>query len=228
MKFQIVIPARKKSKRLRGKNLKLLGGKPLIQYSIELVKNNFKNLVWVNSDDEKILKLSNSLGVEYLKRPEELASDTTPTVDVLKFQLDYFKKNSIPCDAIILLQPTSPFRSLNLLNDCIKCFKESKNSSLATFSHLNKKIGKINNNIFNPINYLPGQRSQDLDNFYFENGSIYITSINNIKNSQIITDDVYPYITNNIKYAIDIDTMEDFRMAEHLINLKYEKKLYSD
>tara|TARA_B100000886_G_C20277394_1_gene429659 strand:- start:27 stop:713 length:687 start_codon:yes stop_codon:yes gene_type:complete len=228
MKFQIVIPARKNSKRLRGKNLKLLGGKPLIQYSIELVKNNFKNLVWVNSDDEKILKLSNSLGVEYLKRPEELASDTTPTVDVLKFQLDYFKKNSIPCDAIILLQPTSPFRSLNLLNDCIKCFKESKNSSLATFSHLNKKIGKINNNIFNPINYLPGQRSQDLDNFYFENGSIYITSINNIKNSQIITDDVYPYITNNIKYAIDIDTMEDFRMAEHLINLKYEKKLYSD
>ncbi len=228
MKFQIVIPARKNSKRLSGKNLKLLGGKPLIQYSIELVKNNFKNLVWVNSDDEKILKLSNSLGVEYLKRPEELASDTTPTVDVLKFQLDYFKKNSIPCDAIILLQPTSPFRSLNLLNDCIKCFKESKNSSLATFSHLNKKIGKINNNIFNPINYLPGQRSQDLDNFYFENGSIYITSINNIKNSQIITDDVYPYITNNIKYAIDIDTMEDFRMAEHLINLKYEKKLYSD
>ena len=99
------------------------------------------------------------------------------------------------------------------------------------YASTNLRPIKVNTNpkyFFNPINYLPGQRSQDLDNFYFENGSIYITSINNIKNSQIITDDVYPYITNNIKYAIDIDTMEDFRMAEHLINLKYEKKLYSD
>ena len=220
MNFQIVIPARKNSKRLAGKNLRLLNGKPLVQYSIEIAKQAFKNSVWVNSDDQDILDLSEKLEVNLLSRPKELATDKTPTIDVLKYQLEYFKNNNIACDAIILLQPTSPFRSLSLLQDCIKHFMNSRRDSLATFSVIKKKLDNVKKNKFTPLNYIPGSRSQDLDNLYYENGSIYISKCKSISNNEIITKDVYPYLTNELLFSIDIDTIEDLEYAEFLINKK--------
>ena len=220
MNFQIVIPARKNSKRLPRKNLRLLNGKPLIQYSIDIAKQVFKNSVWVNSDDQDILDFSRKLQVNTLDRPKELATDKTPTVDVLKHQLEYFNSNNIVCDAIILLQPTTPFRSLDLLKDCVKFFINSGRDSLATFSVMKKKLGSIKKNKFRPLNYSPGIRSQDLNNLYFENGSIYISKSKCIKNNEIITKDTYPYIINELLFSIDIDTIEDLKYAEFLINKK--------
>ena len=217
MKFQFVIPARGGSKRLPNKNIKLLGNKPLIQYSIDLILNNFNVPVWVNTDDENIFELSKSLGANITKRPENLGLDTTPTVDVLKHQLSYFEKNNIKCDSIVLLQPTSPFRTKELILECLNLYKKTKRNSLATFSFFNKKFGRIDNDSFFPENYVPGQRSQDLKDMYFENGSVYITNSFSINRGQIITDDVYPFITKNPLFDIDIDTIEDFNIAKKLI-----------
>ena len=224
LKYKIIIPARKNSKRLRGKNLKILDGKPLIQHSIDYAILNFKKSdIWVNSDDKNIIELSKSLKLNFLKRPNKLSSDTTPTVDVLKFHLEYFKKNNIHCDAIVLLQPTNPIRDKNLVRRAIKIFEKSKRSSLATFSKSTIKIGKIKNNFFEEINYKFGQRSQDLRNF-FENGQLYISKNGNIGDGKIISDDVYPLITSNIGSYIDIDTMYDFLQAEYYFkNLQNEK-----
>ena len=140
MIYKIVIPARANSKRLPGKNMKLLGNKPLVQYSIDYALNNFSaHEIWVNSDDQEIIKFAKLKGIETLVRPDMLAKDDTPTVDVLKYQINYFKKKNIVCDAIILLQPTNPFRNKELLKLAIEKFECSNRNSLATFSVNEKK-----------------------------------------------------------------------------------------
>ena len=125
MRYKIIIPARANSKRLPGKNMKLLGQKPLIQYSIDFALNNFPNNdIWVNSDDQEVLEFAKQKGIKTLLRPDNLATDHIATVDVLKFQIDYFKNQNISCDAIILLQPTNPLRKDDLLRLAIKKFEK--------------------------------------------------------------------------------------------------------
>ena len=220
MDYKIIIPARENSKRLPGKNMRILGGKPLIQHSIDFALNHFsEDSIWVNSDDKQIIKFAKGKGIKTLLRPDDLGTDNTSTVEVLKFHVNYFKEQNIDCDAIILLQPTNPFRENELLKKGIKNFEKSKRNSLATFSILEKKIGIIENRLFRPINYIPGQRSQDLENTYFENGLLYITKCESILLGKIITEDVYPLVCDNIEATVDIDYLEDFIFAEAFVAL---------
>ena len=201
--------------------MKNLGDKPLIQFSIDFALNNLSaDSIWVNSDDQHIIEFAKQKGVRTLLRPDDLATDYTSTVDVLKFQVNYFKEQNIDCDAIILLQPTNPFREDNLLKEAIEEFQESKRNSLATFSISEKKLGKIEGGLFKPTNYIPGQRSQDLEKSYFENGLLYITKCDNIFEGKVITDDVYPLIRNNLESSVDIDDLDDFIFAEFLLKSK--------
>lgn len=221
MKYKVIIPARANSKRLPKKNMKILGDKPLIQYSIDFALNYFsKDAVWVNSDDDEVIEFAKEKGIKTLVRPDDLATDFTSTADVLKFQVNYFKEQNIVCDAIILLQPTNPFREEGLLKDAISKFEYSDRNSLATFSILEKKLGKIENMFFKPTNYTPGQRSQDLEKDYFENGLLYITKCNSIVEGKVITNDVYPLICDTLESTVDIDYLEDFVFAESLLKLK--------
>lgn len=201
--------------------MKLLGSKPLIEYSIDTALLIFpKERVWVNTDDDQIIKYAKSKGLNTMLRPDSLALDSTTTVDVLKHQIVYFKNRNIKCNAIILLQPTNPFREDDLLEHAILKFQESGRFSLATFSKNEKKLGKIEGDFFSPTNYTPGQRSQDLENSYFENGLLYITKVESILNDKIITDDVFPLICDNIEATVDIDYLEDFIFAEVLLKIK--------
>jgi len=118
------------------------------------------------------------------------------------------------------LQPTNPFRDKNFVQNSIRIFENSERESLATFSKSEKKLGRIRNNNFEPINYSPGQRSQDLNSNYYENGLLYIIKTNSILKGEIITRDVYPLICNNIEASVDIDTLEDFVFAETLLKIK--------
>tara|TARA_B100000767_G_scaffold266071_1_gene282943 strand:+ start:153 stop:818 length:666 start_codon:yes stop_codon:yes gene_type:complete len=221
LEYQIIIPARANSKRLIGKNMKILGSKPLIQHSIDTALLNFpKERVWVNTDDDQIIKYAMSKGLNTIMRPDNLALDFTTTVEVLKHQINYFKNRDVECDAIILLQPTNPFRGEDLLERAMLKFQESGRNSLATFSKNEKKLGQIKDDFFSPTNYFPGERSQDLENSYFENGLLYITKVESILNNKIITDDVFPLLCDNIESTVDIDYLEDFIFAEALLKLR--------
>jgi len=220
MKYIVIIPARGGSKRLKNKNILLLNNLPLIAHSI-LYANKFdflkKKDIWVNTDDNTIENISNNYECAVYRRPDFLGTDKIKTSSVLKEQVESMLLKGINFDAVILLQPTNPFRTKDLLINCIKTFEASKRSSLATFSSLTKKIGKFENNSFYPINYKPGDRSQDLEKFIFENGLIYISKVECILNDEIISKDVYPFIFDHEFSNVDIDTKEDFIHAKKIL-----------
>jgi CMP-N-acetylneuraminic acid synthetase len=220
LNYQIVIPVRGGSKRFPKKNISLLAGKPLIAHSILFaLQNNVNAIVFVNTDDEAIAEIASTYGANVVLRPAHLATDFTPTVDVLKHQLDWFDANDIPCDALILLQATNPIRQLGLIEEATSSFENQGRRTLASYSLLNKKFGTISPEYyFEPENYTPGQRMQDLIPRYYENGLIYIAKIEAIKSGHIMTDDVYPFEINHIGAQVDIDEPEDLILAEYILN----------
>uniref|UniRef100_UPI0040484510 acylneuraminate cytidylyltransferase family protein n=1 Tax=Algoriphagus sp. TaxID=1872435 RepID=UPI0040484510 len=221
MIYKVIIPARKGSKRFPKKNITDLNGKPLISYSIEYALNFFdKESIWVNSDDIEVISIAKSYNVNYTLRPDELGADTTTSAEVLTFQSLEFLKLGLDFDAFILLQPTNPIRPFDLISNSIRLFEIYQTGSLASFSSLNKKYGKIVDNIFIPTNYTYGQRMQDIDLEYFENGLIYITKKEHLLAGKIVTDDVFPLILNSIESQIDIDEPQDLMFAKVFLNSK--------
>ncbi|MDC6466072.1 acylneuraminate cytidylyltransferase family protein [Flavobacteriaceae bacterium] len=220
--YVVVIPARKNSKRIKGKNLRKLNGKPLIFHSIEYALKIFnKKNIWVNTDDDLIIDLAKKYGVSTYKRSSKLAEDETSTNDVVLDFSEYLISRGIIFERIITLQPTNPIRSSELINSAIKAFEDSKRKSLMSVSLLHKKFGKIKNKTYKPINYQIGQRHQDLENLYYENGLIYISSKESLlEDKEYITEDVFPFITEEIGSIVDIDYEEDLKLAE-LIMRKY-------
>ncbi len=220
-KYEVIIPARGGSKRYPKKNVADLYGMPLISHSIMFALKTFSpSNIWVNTDDYEIAKIAFDFGVQVTMRPSVLGSDFASSAEVLFFQCEEFIKKKINCDALILLQPTNPLRPDNLIEKAIDIFECNNRNSLATFTSLNKKFGNITKENYFPKNYIPGQRVQDIDKAYFENGLLYITKVNSIMNKQIISDDVYPLILDCIESFVDIDEPMDMLFAEFLIQKK--------
>jgi CMP-N-acetylneuraminic acid synthetase len=209
-----IIPARGGSKRLPNKNIKLLGSLPLIAHSIKFAQENGIEKIVVSTDDDAIKKIAIDYGAEVILRPAELAIDTSPTIDALKHVIQ-----SIPedFDTIILLQPTNPLRPKNLLEDALKIMKEQNYDSLMSVSRNHQKFGKISKNKFLPFNYEFGQSSQDLEPLFFENGLLYITNSESILNGEILAGNNFTLIVNHPYSQVDIDTEEDFKFAEYIL-----------
>lgn len=225
-----IIPARGGSKRLPNKNILLLGNYPLLVHSILYAQANSDiiDAVYVSTDDAKIKEIALQFGAKVIDRPESLSGDLEPTVSALKHVLQEVGN----VENVVLLQPTNPLRPTNLLAACFEKFEESNSDSLFTISQNHHKLGKISNDKFVPFNYEIGQRSQDLEPLYFENGLLYISkaklilpldftssslSIDSRDDSKIISENAVPYIVNHIFATVDIDTKEDFDYAEYLL-----------
>jgi CMP-N-acetylneuraminic acid synthetase len=222
LKYKVIIPARGGSKRFPGKNVYPLNGIPLIAYSILYAKQfDFFDIgdVWVNTDDEDIGKISAEYGSKVFIRSKELGGDTIESVKVLKEQVEYMLSQGEIFDAVVLLQPTNPLRPKDLLQDAITIFERESRTSLATFSTLNKKFGKIREHFFIPDNYIVGQRSQDVPPDYFENGLLYITRNSELLCGRILGLDVYPMVLDHPFANVDIDEPLDVLYAEFLLNI---------
>lgn len=219
MKTIAIIPARGGSKRLPQKNIKLLGSIPLIAHSIIYAKKNSKYIdeVYVTTDDENIKSIAEQYGAKIIDRPQELASDFEPTISAINHAISCI---NTPFDTIVLLQPTNPLRPENLLSECLEVYYKNNLDSLFTVTRNHQKFGKIINSCFVPFNYEIGQRSQDLEPIYFENGLIYISSKSLILNNKIIDKNSFPFITDSLFSHVDIDTQEDFDYATYILNTK--------
>ncbi|GAA4236006.1 acylneuraminate cytidylyltransferase family protein [Postechiella marina] len=215
MKTIIVIPARGGSKRLPNKNVLTLGNLPLIVHSILYAKANLHvvDAIYVTTDDVEIKKIALSYGVNVIDRPSNISGDFEPTVSAVKHVLQSIEDD---IETVILLQPTNPLRPKTLLEDCFKVYKEKVYDSVFTVSQSHHKLGKIKNNVFKPFNYKPGQRSQDLEPLFFENGLIYITKATSILNNEIITNNGFPIKVEHVFSLVDIDTQNDLDYANYI------------
>jgi CMP-N-acetylneuraminic acid synthetase len=230
MKTIAIIPARGGSKRLPNKNSRLLGGIPLIAHSIVFAQANNECIdeVYVSTDDQLIKKIALDYGVKVIDRPESLSGDFEPTVTALKHVLQTIDDT---VENVILLQPTNPLRPQNLLKEAFCMYLNENCESLFTVSRNHQKLGKIVENKFHPYNYSIGQRSQDLEPLFFENGLLYITKASLIlpldlacpersrrarADSKIISEKAFSFEVNHIFANVDIDTLEDLEYAEYL------------
>ena len=211
-----IIPARGGSKRLPHKNTLLLGKYPLVVHSILFAQANNEIIdeIYVSTNDAKIKEIAIQFGAKVIDRPEAISGDFEPTVSALKHVLDSIEEQ---IENVILLQPTNPLRPENLLTECFAKFKETNSDSLFTVSQNHHKLGKIQDSKFQPFNYEIGQRSQDLEPLYFENGLLYITKAKTILEDKIISENAFPYIVNHIFASVDIDTKQDFDYAAYLL-----------
>ncbi len=194
MKYITIIPARGGSKRFPGKNTHELNGLPLICHSIVYSQNNPQIVgTYVSTDGEEIKRVSKEAGA-----------------DIIDKGVDF--------DFVVLLQATNPLRPKNLLDDAIKIIEKGENDSLFTVNKSEKKLGKIIDGKFIPWNYKFGQRSQDLDPLYYENGLLYITSKELLLQEVIEGPKAYPMVVDHPFGEVDIDTEKDFHYAEFMLN----------
>jgi N-acylneuraminate cytidylyltransferase len=216
MKNIALIPARGGSKRLAGKNTKLLGGIPLLAHSIRYAQQ-FPELieaVYVSTNDPECKAVALVFGAQVIDRPNELATDESPTYSCLQHALTQLQDD---VKTICLLQPTNPLRPANLLAEAYALFTQQAASSLFSVSRSHHKLGKIVNHRFHPYNYTIGQRSQDLDPLYFENGLLYITTPGVLQEDAVFNADAIPFEVNHPFAQIDIDTLADFEYAEYVV-----------
>ncbi|HSD13286.1 MAG TPA: acylneuraminate cytidylyltransferase family protein [Flavobacterium sp.] len=210
-----IIPARGGSKRLPGKNVLLLGGIPLIVHSIRYAQQHpFIDAVYVSTDDAEIKAVALAYGAKVVDRPAAISGDFEPTVSALKHVLE----NVEGVTDVVLLQATNPLRPDNLLKEALLKYEEGKYDSLFTVTRNRQKLGKIITDKFVPFNYEIGQRSQDLEPLYFENGLLYISKASLIMKDTILSEDAFPMIVNHPFANVDIDTQEDFDFATYLFN----------
>ncbi len=220
--FLAVIPARSGSKRLPKKNILRLKGKPLISWTIESALGcEYIDEIVVSSDDNTVLSISENYGITSIRRPSELATDTSTTIDVVKHVIFNISRNY---DYIILLQPTSPLRKSEHIKEAIDLlFQKEADAviSVCEAEHHPLWCNTLPQN-HSMANFLRkdilNKRSQDLPKYYRINGAIYICRIDRLlmENTFFIKNKIFAYIMDR-KSSIDIDDEIDFRLAELLI-----------
>lgn len=213
-----LIPAREGSKRIPGKNIKLLLGKPLISYTIQQAKNSkYIDDFFVSTDGKEIASVSEEFGAKVIKRPQEYANDTATMTSVIKHFLKSIKSHF---DVVVLLQPTSPLRTPQTIDLAIKKFIDNyeKYDSLMPLHIFRKKIGTIQEEKYFPENKLD-MRSQDLEERYFECGTVFIYKVENISSLEnIYGKKIFPFIVKSDKEIVDVDDLKDFEYAEFLLS----------
>jgi len=221
--FLAVVPARGGSKRLPRKNILDLGNKPLIAWSIEAGLNSrYVDKVIVSSDDDEILNIAKKYNSEIIKRPASLASDTATSFDALKHTIE----NVETYDYIILLQPTSPLRSSQHIDEAIELLMSKNADAIISITEMDhsplwsntlSEDGDMSTFLREEVKNI---RSQDLEKYYRINGAIYICETERLlkKENFFIDDNIFSYVMDR-KSSIDIDEDIDFHLAQYLIEL---------
>ncbi|MEL6255797.1 MAG: acylneuraminate cytidylyltransferase family protein [Bacteroidota bacterium] len=226
-----IIPARGGSKGLPGKNIKNLLGKPLIAWTIEAaLKSSSLSRLIISTDDPKIAEIAISYGADCpFMRPEELATDSAKAIDTYIYTLDRLMSESgIDIPNFMVLQPTSPLRTANDIDEAVELFKEKKADSVISYVEEAHPIGwhkyvndegkleevQIQNQLLN---------RQAHRKSYYPNGSIYVFSYELIKSGKYFSDNSYAYIMDRFR-SVDVDVQDDFDYAEFLLMKKQKEQ----
>lgn len=224
MKPLVVIPARGGSKRLPGKNIKLLKGKPLIHYTIEAARKVFDDeIICVSTDDREIRQVSEQTGLKVpFLRPNEFATDTADSRSVLLHAYKYYKiEKGYEADVIILLQPTSPLRNATHIKEALKLYheeldmvvsvKETEANPYFVLYEENQKgyLEKSKEGNFT--------RKQDCPKVWELNGAVYVINVKSLKRGQPSNFGKVVRYEMPILQSLDIDNALDFKLVELVI-----------
>lgn len=215
-----IIPARGGSKGIPKKNLVNVAGKPLIQWTIEasMGARCITDTV-VTSDDQDILDIAKRLGVNTLQRPPELAEDTTPSEPVIHHAVQTLYNAGHEYSYLILLQPTSPLRTAQHIDDAFQTITEHAAQALISVVEPKKhplKAFTLNNDgylrgLFN--DRFPFTCRQELPAALMPNGAIYIVNINDfLRNQRLFQPHTIPYVMLENE-SLDIDSEDDIHTA---------------
>jgi CMP-N,N'-diacetyllegionaminic acid synthase len=221
-----IITARGGSKGIPNKNLVCLNKRPLIYYTIQAALNSCLSEIWITSDSKEILDYAESFGVKCILRPNYLAEDNSTSLDVLKHVVSILGENETYC----LLQPTSPLRTKEHINEAMKIYnKDTSNiKSLVSIQQIDHKFIPESALIIDEKGYLKSfsneiksLRRQDKKVYYARNGAaIYIFEGSNIQ-TKLLDGNILCYEMNKID-SIDIDDKADLFIAESILQKRNE------
>lgn len=226
----VIIPARGGSKSIPRKNIKSLGGHPLIAYSIAAgMQSEYVDRVIVSTDDEDIAEIAEKWGAEVpFIRPAKLAEDHVTDLPVFEHAIGWLEENeNYHADIVVQLRPTSPFRPIGSIDEAIKLLLRSKNADSVrgvTPSGQNPfKMWRVVENRMVPLLHfdcdepynLPRQK---LPETYWQTGHIEVIKYETIMQKHSMTGDhIIPYIIDS-RYAIDLDNLQQWEFAEYLLD----------
>lgn len=220
MNILAVIPVRGGSKGIPRKNVRLMGGKPLLMYSVEnaLKCESITNIV-ITTDDEEIISIAQMNHIEYVKRDKSLAADHV-TLDPVVYDavVQMEEKYAIQYDIIVTLQATSPLLSIETLNNALLQFIHSGDDTFISVVNRPHLSWKKDKDRIVPT-YTKRLNRQQLPANYFETGAFLITKRENIAYNSRIGEKVSVYEVPQ-QESIDIDTIDDWQMCESILNRK--------
>jgi len=218
IKYLAIIPARGNSKRIKNKNLKVIKGKSLFDHTLIAARNSKKiERIIVSTDINKLIKKKKKK-IIYVKRPNNLCLDTSKTESAIIHSLNFLKRSlKETCENIILLQPTSPFRNSEDINNAINFFNRNKFDSL--FSGYEDKLFLWNSNKqLKPINfeYKNRKMGDKMKKVVIENGAIFIFNYKKFMKYRVRMFGKIGCFLMKEKNSIEIDTPFDLMLAKSL------------
>lgn len=222
----VVIPARGGSKGLPGKNIKMLCGKPLIAYSIDVARAiTSDDNICVSTDSEEIKHVVEQYGLKVpFLRPDYLATDTATSDDVLIHAVNYYSEQyGRIYKKLILLQPTSPLRTKDDVEGAIKLYREDIDMVVSVMkSHAPAVLCQEDEQGYVQLIYnKKALGRQQLPDMYEFNGAVYVMSVDALLEKKMAGfTKIVKYVMSK-EHSIDIDDIYDFLQVESI--LKYCK-----
>lgn len=235
MKILALIPARSGSKGVLDKNIKTLGSKPLIAYSIQAALGCSRiSRTLVSTDSEIYAGIAKNFGADVpFIRPAYLAEDNSASIDVVIHALRFLADKGDHYDALCLLQPTAPFRPANLIDRCIDRFVKEDADALISVLPVPHEYNP--HWVFEPdsngtLHIATGEkhiikRRQELPPAFIRDGSVYLTKTDILLQQKSFFGEKLSYVINDAAWSVNIDTEKDWNKAEALANLLEENDL---
>ena len=222
-----IVPARSGSKGVPGKNIRLLCGKPLLQYTAEAAQGaRLLSRVILSTDSEEIAKVGESCGLEVpFLRPPELAEDETPMLPVVQHAVRWMENQGERFHAICLLQPTNPMRRAEHIDDCIRLLEKTDADAVVTilpvpaehnphWVYFPDESGLLN---LSTGEAAPIPRRQELPIAYHREGSVYVTRRDVLMDGNTFYGERLAGYLINAESSVNIDRPQDWQRAEKLL-----------
>lgn len=219
-----IIPARSGSKGLKDKNIKLLCGKPLLQYSIDAaIGSNIFSCIHVSTDSEKYAEIAKGCGADVpFLRCQEFSSDTSDSWSVVRFVLKQYEQLGKTFDMVTLLQPTSPLRDADDIRSAYNLFCEKEAEAVISVSkaaHSPLLMNALDESLSlrGFVDLEEVGRRQSMPVYYQINGAIYMIKTHILDRIlDLYGEKSYAFVMPREK-SIDIDSIADFKMAEIIL-----------